>query len=188
MRIRQRAEMLDTLAARLSTKDRTGAVLQAVSRSSHLPERAWRLVQVDGREEGAERWSNAGPEGKRVVRRHHGVGAMVQAGSEVIARVPPRPTELFATPEPAEVMRVSPDGPVLGMTWRGERAEVAWSRGPERIGDQWWLTGPSARRATRDYMMLGLRDGRVLWICRAEAMRADGSGMRAGWFVHGQWV
>jgi protein ImuB len=188
MRIMQRAEMLDTLAARLSTKDRAAVVLRAAAGASHLPERAWRLVQVDGREDGAERRGDAATEGRRAVRARPRGGAMAQAGDEVMARVPPRPTELLATPEAAEVMRVSPDGAVLAVTWRGERAEVAWSRGPERIGDQWWLTGPSVRRATRDYMMLGLRDGRVLWICRAEAMRADGSGMRAGWFVHGQWV
>lgn len=87
-----------------------------------------------------------------------------------------RPTVLFDRPERAEVIVLSPDGPVRSVRWRGRDHAIAACVGPERIGDEWWI-GPGA---TRDYFRVRTEGGRWLWLARAlEANR---------WFVHGVWA
>lgn len=101
-----------------------------------------------------------------------------------------RPTLLFDQPEPAEVIALTPDGPVLELGWRRERERVAVCIGPERIGSEWWRwrgtvdapqTGPrSGPPPARDYFAVQLASGPWLWVCR----QADTS----RWFVHGEWA
>lgn len=91
---------------------------------------------------------------------------------------PPRPTLLFDRPEPAEVIALTPDGPVHRIVWRESSASVLACLGPERIGPEWWRV--SRRRArTRDYFAIQDERGRWLWVFRElESSR---------WFVHGVW-
>lgn len=105
-----------------------------------------------------------------------------------------RPTVLYRRPEPARVVSLTPDGPILGLAWRGERAEVVACEGPERIEQEWWRWDPPGggrpRRTAsndrrrppppaRDYYAVQTRSGRWLWVCRQVG------GER--WFVHGEW-
>ena len=87
-----------------------------------------------------------------------------------------RPTLLFDRPFPAEVIALTPDGPVHRVSWNGEDLVVLACFGPERIGGEWWR----ARDATRDYFAVCVEDGRWLWLVR---------GIEGGrWFVHGVWA
>lgn len=111
--------------------------------------------------------------------------AMVPAGDGVQPPSGPgadggvfRPTLLYAAPEPASVIALTPDGPVHRLTWRDQTAEVITCLGPERIGPEWWRVSRSHAR-TRDYFILQAEDGRWLWVFR------DLTG--GGWFVHGVW-
>lgn len=100
-----------------------------------------------------------------------------------------RPTILIHPPEPAEVIALTPDGPVLEVGWRqesgGMRQRVAACIGPERIGAEWWRWRGSTEGAgslpppDRDYFAVQLESGLWLWVCR----QADTS----NWFVHGVW-
>ena len=86
-----------------------------------------------------------------------------------------RPTVLFDYPIPAEVIALTPDGPVHHVRWRdGDEPAVACF-GPERISGEWWR-GPDA---TRDCFRVQCANGRWLWVVR---------GLETGrWFVHGVW-
>ena len=82
-------------------------------------------------------------------------------------------------------MYLNPDGPLLSLTWRGERLELAESVGPEPIARRWWrdvlresdLTGPGPER---QYHRVRDRAGRWLWVFR----RTD----NGSWFVQGVWA
>lgn len=87
-----------------------------------------------------------------------------------------RPTILFDRPEPAEVVALTPDGPVHRVTWRGEMHDIAHCAGPERLSCEWWRRAGS----TRDYFVVRTESGDSLWVCRA---------IESGkWFVHGTWA
>jgi protein ImuB len=96
-----------------------------------------------------------------------------------------RPTALFDRPAPAEVVALTPDGPVhrvrwdhggRGGAWRGGDESVIACVGPERISGEWWDHAGS----TRDYFVVQTESGRWLWVCR---------GLEVGrWFVHGEWA
>ncbi len=87
-----------------------------------------------------------------------------------------RPTVLFHRPVPAEVIALTPDGPVHRVSWNGENLAVLCCIGPERIGAEWWRF----RGTTRDYFAAHTEDGRWLWLVRTiESGR---------WFVHGVWA
>src|SRR3546814_5283931 len=45
----------------------------------------------------------------------------------------PRPTRLFARPEPVDTMALLPDHPPVHFVWRGVRRRVTRADGPERI-------------------------------------------------------
>jgi len=100
-----------------------------------------------------------------------------------------RPTLLIHPPEQAEVIALTPDGPVLEVGWRGagsRRRRVAACIGPERIGAEWWRwralpEAPGTQPPPdRDYFAVELDTGLWLWVCR----QADTS----RWFVHGVWA
>ena len=60
---------------------------------------------------------------------------------------PPRPTWLLDPIEPAEVVLLNPEGPVLSLHWRGTSRRLLDSIGPERIAARWWKrAGTKARR------------------------------------------
>ncbi|MCC5786494.1 MAG: DNA polymerase Y family protein [Phycisphaerales bacterium] len=126
-------------------------VLRILPAESHLPERAARLAPA----------ADAPPRGP--------VAAMADAL---------RPTLLLDRPEPAAVVSLTPDGPVMHVSWRGGSARVTACSGPERISPVWW--DAKARAETRDYFRVRDGSGRWLWLCRAvESGR---------WFVHGVWA
>ncbi|MBL8762361.1 MAG: DNA polymerase Y family protein [Phycisphaerae bacterium] len=122
-------------------------VMRAGLVPSHRPERAFSLVPAD----------SAGP---------------------LSGDTPPigeRPSELLTEPAPAEVVALSPDGPVMRVAWRGGSAAILCCVGPERLGPEWWRS----REDTRDYFRVQEESGRWLWVFRA---------LHAGaWFVHGRW-
>lgn len=87
-----------------------------------------------------------------------------------------RPTVLLDRPSPAEIIALTPDGPVHRVTWRGEERETTVCLGPERIGGEWWR----AADRTRDYFAVRDDQGRWLWLVRGVE--------RGRWFVHGVWA
>src|SRR5690606_26864852 len=118
-------ELVDTLVARLGSE----RVVRMLPVESHLPERAFRAVPV--MEEARRARTN-------------------------VATVTPhdRPTLLLPRPEPAHVLALTPDGPVLSLRWRGEDRRVARCLGPERIGPEWWRWRTEGRGSSppdRDY-------------------------------------
>lgn len=131
-------------------------VVQIQPVESHLPERAFRVRSV----------MDPASSGKHA--------AFVTA---------PRPTRLLSKPERAKVMALTPDGPILSVTWRGEHSRILTCSGPERISAEWWRWGPTGASTAppdRDYYAVQNENGRNLWICRHV-----GTG---NWFVHGEWI
>lgn len=152
-------ELTDTLVNRLGPEN----VLRAALSSSHIPERSFKACSV------------MQPVPPPINERGGGGGD--------------RPTILIHPPEPAEVIALTPDGPVLEVGWREERGggrqRVAACIGPERIGAEWWRWRGSTQGEgslpppDRDYFAVQLESGLWLWVCR----QADTS----RWFVHGVW-
>lgn len=148
----------------LATRLGADSVVRAEAVESHLPEFAFEERSV-------------------MTGRPRGPGAGVKLAD--------RPTTLFSPPECAEVMALTPDGPVLSLGWRGQRWDVATSTGPERIGQQWWRWQPPpepdlgrgphgiAAPPDRDYFVVQLVCGRRLWMFRHAGTTR--------WFVHGEW-
>ncbi len=87
-----------------------------------------------------------------------------------------RPTLLFQAPEPIRVMALTPDGPVMRVTWRGENLKVITCVGPERLGPEWW----AGDRSGRDYFKARDEHGRWLWI-RRDLISNE-------WSIHGVWA
>ena len=127
-------------------------VLRADLRASHLPERAFAVRATSGRPP------------------RHAAGLLPRD----------RPTVLFDRAVPAEVIALTPDGPVHRVAWGGEELAVLSCIGPERIGGEWWRAAPLQGGRTRDYFSLRVEDGRWLWLVR---------GIESGrWYVHGVWA
>ncbi len=90
-----------------------------------------------------------------------------------------RPSLLFEHSAPAEVIALTPDGPVHRVRWRGGVHVITTSIGPERIAPEWWRTD-GCREATRDYFKVQEAGGRWLWLYHE---------LETGrWFVHGVWA
>lgn len=89
-----------------------------------------------------------------------------------------RPHHLTDRPSAAEVIALTPDGPVHAVRWRDTEQSVLSSIGPERISPEWWRRGGPA--GERDYFKVQTADGRWLWIYRETHSRS--------WFVHGVWT
>ncbi|HEX2837386.1 MAG TPA: DNA polymerase Y family protein [Phycisphaerales bacterium] len=139
------AAMLDTLASRLGRTN----VLRTELVQSHRPERAFRLVPIDD--------------------------ASGTAPPLFFSPVGPRPSRLLDPPCPAQILTLTPDGPVSRVRWRGHDHTIHTSIGPERLAPEWW----KGREPTRDYFRVQTEDGRWLWLFR-EACSTR-------WFVHGEW-
>ncbi|MFG0276297.1 MAG: Y-family DNA polymerase [Phycisphaerales bacterium] len=117
---------------------------------SHLPERAFRLRSA---------MEDAPPQRARIA-------------------PAPRPTAMLDRPAPAEVMCLTPDGPVVSLRWREGEGRIVASDGPERLGDEWWR-GPRDA-PTRDYFRVCDEQGRWWWLLReVETGR---------WFLCGGWM
>lgn len=97
-----------------------------------------------------------------------------------------RPSLLLETPEEVEVLAVTPDGPVVRVTYAGVPHAVVRSEGPERISPEWWRTGvrdgePAAvTHETRDYFTVHTDAARTWWVYRELGSRR--------WFLHGEWA
>lgn len=103
------------------------------------------------------------------------------ADASVATYTTERPSRLFSPPEPARVMTVTPDGPLVWLHWRGRERRVYRSMGPERISLPWWGTSSVAStRLFRDYYMIMDMEGECLWVYR--------DGQTSAWFVHGEWT
>lgn len=88
-----------------------------------------------------------------------------------------RPSVLFAQPREVQAMSALPDSPPSWIRWRGEKHEIGFAIGPERIAPEWWGEDLSC---TRDYFRSQLADGTWVWLYRElETMK---------WFLHGFWV
>lgn len=149
---RARGELLDTLANRLGR----GAVLRAEPAESHLPERAFVLRPAQADAEGT-------PE------RPAGFTDR------------DRPTVLFERPFAADVVALTPDGPVHRVRWAGGDEAVEACVGPERLSAEWWRQADPARaESARDCFAVRTESGRWLWLVRGLPEHR--------WFVHGVWA
>ncbi|WP_037517717.1 Y-family DNA polymerase [Sphingopyxis sp. LC81] len=95
----------------------------------------------------------------------------------------PRPTRLFARPEPVDTMALLPDHPPVHFVWRGVRRRVTRADGPERIYGEWHLSDAEFL-GVRDYFQVEDETGARYWLFR------NGDGMDSatggqGWFLHG---
>ena len=143
------AELVDVLSARLGAH----RVVRPVPVATHVPE-------------AAVRWVAAGENAMKKARRQEGTKARSDRGSGedaafiffpsvpacLRASVPssPRPPWLLDPIEPARVLLLNPEGPVLSLDWRGVTRRLTDSIGPERIAPRWWRgrgrAGTEARR------------------------------------------
>lgn len=87
---------------------------------------------------------------------------------EPLPPLPPRPLELFHTPESARLSGES-------LQWRGRRHRIAGVGRRERFECEWWRPNP----LVREYVVVELEDGRRLW-----SYAEPGAGLEALW-VHG---
>jgi len=95
----------------------------------------------------------------------------------------PRPSRLFAHPEPIDTVALLPDHPPVSFTWRGIRRRVKRADGPERVFGEWWKRDPELI-AVRDYFRIEDEAGERFWVFRA----GDGEDPLTGsqrWFLHG---
>jgi protein ImuB len=95
----------------------------------------------------------------------------------------PRPTRLFAHPEPIQTLALLPDHPPVNFTWRGIRHPIRRADGPERVFGEWWRRDKELA-AVRDYYAVEDDAGERFWIYRA----GDGEHLETGsqaWFIHG---
>lgn len=145
-------ELLDTIAGRVGAE----RVQRMELVQSHQPERLARLVPLRA-------------------------GVMAGGRTAMFAPPPLRPSVLLDPPELVRVIALTPDGPVMRFSWRGEEHEVAACEGPERIAPEWWRTASRAA-SVRDYFRVQTSGGRWVWL-----FREDGMGASGGWFAHGEW-
>lgn len=154
------AELLDALTNRLGAN----RVLRVALVESHIPERSVRLCSV---------LDQPSPD------------ARAASGPACAAIEPVRPSLLFDEPEAADVIAVSPDGPVHRLVWRSREHTLVACVGPERIEPEWWRSPTSVasddgHTAARDYYRVQNDAGLWLWLFRERPS--------SRWFVHGVWA
>jgi len=176
-------EDLDQLQDRISSRLGTMAVLRTQFVSSHIPERAARLVPAVA----------------------HVAAEQASARPELV-----RPLRLLPVPEPIAINAEVPDGLPASMIWRRVSYRLTKASGPERLGAEWWRTGqrlqlvppekpkkpePGEKQepppyvpdlvlfnpdaGTRDYYMAEDAEGRRFWIYR------QGLYSETSWYLHG---
>ena len=89
----------------------------------------------------------------------------------------PRPVHLLSVPEVIEVTAVLPDYPPLLFRHKGQLHTVKKADGPERIEQEWWLSGG----AYRDYYVVEDETGARYWLFRSGPYDKD----QPQWFLHG---
>lgn len=134
----QRREMLGQLLGQLLDilRNRLGPerISQAELTGSHWPERAARQRPLG---EG-----DAGPGRSDAVHVVMPTTTWQASGLHHIDR----PAVLLDVPEPAEIERSTPDGPLRRLCWRGRTVEILACIGPERLSPEWWLDGRQVGR------------------------------------------
>ena len=173
-------EAVDRLTDRLSSRLGPMAVLATELVSSHLPERAARLVPALARR---------------------------PAAAPLAAPAPERPLRLLPVPELVAINAEVPDGLPASMTWRGQASRLVKAAGPERIGAEWWrrrerlqLVPPAPPASgsetphvpalplfddaagTRDYYIVEDEAGRRFWVFRQGLY---GGTVPPVWYLHG---
>jgi len=101
------------LQDRMTSRLGEAAIARSLAMGSHLPERASRLQPVS---------------------------RSAEAPTAAIAAGKRRPLRLLPNPEPIRVTAEVPDGPPADMTWRRVTYRFVKAAGPERLGEEWWLT------------------------------------------------
>lgn len=89
----------------------------------------------------------------------------------------PRPLCLLHKPEPIEVMTPLPDYPPLHFRYKGNLFKVAKADGPERIEQEWWISGGPPR----DYYCIEDEEGARYWLFRLDLYEKG----EPKWFLHG---
>lgn len=149
---RARDELLDTLSNRLGEQ----RVQRALVRESHRPERAFVMRSA--------------------------VDLDVRTSERTGLTPRDRPTLLFEQPLEAQVLSLTPDGPVHRVKWRGGSGAIVRSIGPECLEPEWWRT-PPGRGAARDCFAVQEEGGRWLWLARERCAHDHDR-----WSVHGVWA
>lgn len=90
----------------------------------------------------------------------------------------PRPIHILKRPEPIEVTAPIPDYPPMLFIHKGQRHKIAKAEGPERIEQEWWLSGGEHR----DYYFVENEQGVRFWIFR---LGHYDSAKKLQWFLHG---
>ena len=148
-------ELVDVLVARLGPQN----VLAMRAEPSHLPELAYSWTRPSEPRPPLPKTAAAAP-------------------------LPPRPSQLFTSPEPATFEALDERGAPRRLRWRGIAYRVRTVRGPERLARPWWDDTPvwpdGSPHTVRDYYRLETTCGRSLWTFR------EPKHGRA--FVHGEWT
>jgi protein ImuB len=148
---RELAGLMDRLTSRLGRRSVLGVRLV----SDAQPELAYRHVpMVDG-----------------TLRRYRRGNS---SRRDKMAKLPPRPLQLFERPRGLAVVSIAPDGPPLRFQLYGSEHRISQSWGPERIETGWWR----GHRIGRDYYRVETTTGRRYWLFRK---LHDGR-----WFMHGR--
>lgn len=151
------AAEMSGLVDRLSNRFGDKNIYRAAPVKTHIPERAWRMV-------------NAG-----------NTVSWQEVEAQTAFRSAARPFRLFDKPEEAHVTASVPDGPPLNFQWRRQLHQIIRARGPERIAPEWWREG-SRGTAIRDYYEVEDTKGHRYWLFREGLY---GGSQMPGWFVHG---
>ena len=95
----------------------------------------------------------------------------------------PRPSRLFARPEPIDTMALLPDHPPVHFMWHGVRRRVSRADGPERIYGEWHVSD-AEWLSVRDYFLVEDETGARYWVFR-QGDGMDSATGEQGWFLHG---
>jgi protein ImuB len=147
------AALVDRLSARLGRR----RVRRFALRNSHIPERAFQMIQAAN------------------------CGSPRTLMSTMPGYSPLRPLHLFDPPQPIEVIAEVPDGPPRRFHWQRTAHDVVRHEGPERIASEWWQPGKAG--LTRDYYRIEDACGRRFWIFRYGLYGSERAA--PGWYIHG---
>ena len=106
--------------------------------------------------------------------------SLLQPGAEWLPTPLPRPVQLLPEPEPITVSVALPDYPPMLFIHKGIRHTLKKAEGPERIEQEWWLSGG----LPRDYYCTEDELGQRHWIFRSGHYH-DGEPQ---WFLHGMFA